>query len=408
MHTPSPPTPPDPQATASAQTGTNLATAQANAAMNNINQVTPYGNLTYAQSGQNFISDPNGQQYYTDGQGHYQTSMPGGGAVTPGTPGTAGHYETRHTGAGGRGGYDEQVWVPGTAATAGSTGVPSGWSSTKGYYVPTYTATQTLSPEQQKILDQTQAAQLNLGTLANQQSAKMVDYLNQPVDLSSENIDKYSNTHYLNGFNNQWDRQQASLDQKLADMGVQLGSEAYSNANRDFTTQKTAANDQFLGDMYDRAQQAILTQRNQPINEIGALLSGSQVTQPTYAGQTSSSAIPTVDYAGLAQQNFANQSQNYQQQLASQNAAMGGLFGLGSAALGGWAKTGFAMSDRRLKSNIERVGTLKSGLPVYEFDYVWGGDRQTGVMADEVEAVMPWAVMEGPGQFKMVDYARVA
>ncbi len=399
VSTPSPPKAPDPQATASAQTSTNLATAQANAAMNNINQVTPYGNLTYNQTGQQFIADPNGQQYYVDSSGQYHSSLPTHDVTTAGT---AGYWQTSGGGSpNGTGGT--RTWVPGTSSsTSSQTYTPDGWTSTKGYYVPTYTATQTLSPEQQKILDQTQGAQLNLGTLANQQSAKMVDYLNQPVDLSSANIDKYVNDHWQSGFNNQWDRSQASLDQQLADQGVKLGSEAYSNAMRDFSTNKQAASDQYLGDMYNNAQQAILTQRNQPINEISALLSGSQVTQPTYASHTSTSTIPTTDYAGIVNQGYQNQMAGYNAQLQQSNAAMGGLFGLGSSLLGGWA-----MSDRRLKTNIQEIGMMANGLKLYSFDYVWG-ESSTGLMADEVADLMPEAVSEGPGGFLMVDYARAA
>ena len=46
---PKPPAPPDPYQTAAAQTQTNRETAMTNAAMNRINQVTPWGNLTYTQ-----------------------------------------------------------------------------------------------------------------------------------------------------------------------------------------------------------------------------------------------------------------------------------------------------------------------------------------------------------------------
>ena len=48
---PSMPKPPDPQKTAAAQTGTNVSTALANQVLGNVNQVTPYGNLTYNQTG---------------------------------------------------------------------------------------------------------------------------------------------------------------------------------------------------------------------------------------------------------------------------------------------------------------------------------------------------------------------
>ncbi|RUV30705.1 tail fiber domain-containing protein, partial [Mesorhizobium sp. M1A.T.Ca.IN.004.03.1.1] len=85
------------------------------------------------------------------------------------------------------------------------------------------------------------------------------------------------------------------------------------------------------------------------------LMSGSQVHQPSYVN-TPTTQLPTVDQAGLINENFNQQMGLYNQQVARSNAAMGGLFGLGGSLLGGWAK-----SDRRLKEDINRVGTLENG-----------------------------------------------
>ena len=63
-------------------------------------------------------------------------------------------------------------------------------------------------------------------------------------------------------------------------------------------------------------------------------------------------------------------------------------------------------SDRRLKKNIKQIGTRPDGLNVYEFDYIWGGGRQTGLMAQEVQSVYPGAVSESGG-YLMVDYSKV-
>ncbi|MGO4619039.1 tail fiber domain-containing protein [Ensifer sp. 2YAB10] len=54
----------------------------------------------------------------------------------------------------------------------------------KVYDLPNWTATQTLSPAQQAIKDQTDAAEKNLATLANNQSARLNDLLGRPIDLS--------------------------------------------------------------------------------------------------------------------------------------------------------------------------------------------------------------------------------
>lgn len=65
----------------------------------------------------------------------------------------------------------------------------------------------------------------------------------------------------------------------------------------------------------------------------------------------------------------------------------------------------YAASDRRLKDNIEQVGVDEAtGLNLYEFNYKGEATRYVGVMADEVEKVMPEAVGEGDGGFKYVDY----
>lgn len=68
-------------------------------------------------------------------------------------------------------------------------------------------------------------------------------------------------------------------------------------------------------------------------------------------------------------------------------------------------------SDRRIKEEIVQLGSQPSGVGIYLFNYkpefrdTWGHGRQFGVMADEVEAVMPEAVSMHPDGYKMVDYA---
>lgn len=72
--------------------------------------------------------------------------------------------------------------------------------------------------------------------------------------------------------------------------------------------------------------------------------------------------------------------------------------------LGGVGTALELFSDRRLKRNIRRVGTHPCGVPLYEFEYIWGGARRIGVMADEVLRVNPAAVGERAG-YLTVNYA---
>ena len=93
----------------------------------------------------------------------------------------------------------------------------------------------------------------------------------------------------------------------------------------------------------------------------------------------------------------------YNQQVAEANAQTAGMYSLGGAALGGAALGAF--SDRRLKSNIVRIGTHPIGVGIYEYD-IFGG-RQIGVMAQELMEVMPEAVHQHPSGYLMVDYGRL-
>jgi hypothetical protein len=59
-------------------------------------------------------------------------------------------------------------------------------------------------------------------------------------------------------------------------------------------------------------------------------------------------------------------------------------------------------SDRRLKSNIVRVGTHPRGVGIYEYDIF--GERQQGVMAQELQEVAPELVIKHPSGYLMVNY----
>lgn len=106
------------------------------------------------------------------------------------------------------------------------------------------------------------------------------------------------------------------------------------------------------------------------------------------------------------------------------NSLAGGMGGaLGGAALGSAIMPGLGtgigaglgglmglFSDRRLKTDIERTGeNLENGLPLYRYRYVWDAPEteRTGVMADDVRCLAPWAVWRDPSGFDKVDYAAI-
>ena len=197
-------------------------------------------------------------------------------------------------------------------------------------------------------------------------------------------------------------RTQAALQGLGVDM--QANNQGYGQALQSGQFANQAAGQNFnqglqAGQFGNTAQQQALAQayqlRGQPINEISALMSGSQIQNPQFQGYQGGNVAPAPIANATAQQGAWNQGL-WNSQAAQADNANKGLFSLGSAAL-------TAFSDRRLKSNIVQIGTHPLGIGVYEYDIF--GHRERGVMADEVERVMPGAVVTHQSGFKMVRYA---
>lgn len=149
------------------------------------------------------------------------------------------------------------------------------------------------------------------------------------------------------------------------------------------------------------AQQALqqqLSLYNQPLNQISALMSGSQIQMPQFQGYTGANvaAAPIFQATQAEGQDAINR---YNVAQSSANALTSGLFGLAGAGLGAGI---LKYSDRRLKSNIVRVNTHPRGFGVYEYDIF--GRRERGVMAQEVLPIVPHAVSIHPSGYYMVNY----
>ncbi len=68
---------------------------------------------------------------------------------------------------------------------------------------------------------------------------------------------------------------------------------------------------------------------------------------------------------------------------------------------------GGAVSDIRLKRDIALLSRLDNGLGLYRYRYLWSDQVYVGVMAQEVEKVMPEAVARGADGYLRVDYQRL-
>lgn len=271
---------------------------------------------------------------------------------------------------------------------------------------PRFEQTTAYSPTEQNIYETGAKTRQNLADIGSTQSAKIGDLLNTPYSLNEATQNKISQLQ--KGFlDPQWTEQEDRLKDQLINSGVRQGSDAYTRAMRDFSTNRQRAYDQSYLDSYNTAQQSSLAERNQPINEITALMSGSQVSNPSF-GSTPSPGVAPTDYLGAVQQNLNQQNLGYQAQVNQNQGLMSGIFGLGSAALGGWGYGGFKMSDRNAKENEIRVGWTDGGLPIYVYNYIGSDTPEMGVMAQDVLKVAPEAVATMPNGMMAVHYGKLA
>lgn len=92
--------------------------------------------------------------------------------------------------------------------------------------------------------------------------------------------------------------------------------------------------------------------------------------------------------------------------------SLGGIFGAQGGgpffgSLASAAATGAAASDARLKTDLEIVGVLANGIHVYRFRWKGSNVHGIGLLAQEVERILPSAVVD-IGGVKHVKYKEVA
>lgn len=289
---------------------------------------------------------------------------------------------------------------------------------------PRFQADTTLSPEIQSLFNQGLGTQQQIGntaqTLAGQLPGQL-QTLNQPqfqnVNGNFDEVRQQTQDALLGRLNEQSDRDLGSLEQRLANQGIQRGSEAYSNAMKDFNTglsenrtNALLAANQAQGQAQDLAQSSAAfnnqnaqntfanqaTANSQNINQLLSLLGGSQINAQPQFQNTPQTGINGTDVAGNAW-NAYNAQQNQSNQFWNGLGAVGG-------ALGGWM-----FSDKDLKTDIRDTGMkTPGGIPIKDWRYKGSPMMQRGFIAQDVQKKQPEAVAKTPGGFLAVNYRRVA
>jgi hypothetical protein len=338
-------------------------------------------------------------------------------------------------------------------------------TGTDQYGNPTWTATTSLSDVGQQLLSNQNRTSLGLGSAINAQLGQVQNVMGQgfnpqtaPITTNVGQANLQTSPDYQGGMQG-WDRanqllmqrlqpqmdiQQKTLDAKLANQGVVAGTEAYNRAKMGLGLQQNdllnqaqlsglqAGNTLFQQGMQgaqfgNQAQQQLLTnqlananlgnqaqqqqfnqaltQYNMPLNTLSALRTGAQVQNPTFQNAPQQATTAGADLLGAASSQYNAAMGGFNAQQAAQSNMNSGLMGLGGT-LGAAA----IMSDIRTKENITQVYWLPNGLPVYTYEYKpeykdeAGHGVHIGVMAQDVEQVMPEAVITRADGIKMVNY----
>ncbi|WP_086638057.1 tail fiber domain-containing protein [Acetobacter okinawensis] len=415
-------------------------TAETQQLMNMTDQYTPYGNVVYNQTGTTQVTSPDGKTYNvprftqtTTLNNQQQQTLDQQQQAATNIASTANSLSSS-----GLSGLTKPVDTSGAPALQTSlgsnyssspgsnystsvgngytTGLGSGYQTSFGgdvsqaYDNAKNAVMNQLTPTLDRNSEATRAQELASGVRAgsaaysaNEQS--IGDNYTRAANQATETAQSVQNQL----FNQQ--QSQAEFGNSAMLNQAQFGNEAALNqfnaqnnaalTGQQFTNSALLSGAQFNNDARNQYLSQYYQQRDQPLNELSALLSQSQVNNAnTATSATPQTQVGGVDYEGQVQN-------NYNQQLSQSNQLTSGLFSLGNSAMGLGGK--FAGSDIRIKKDIRILMRFPNGLGLYAFRYKAKPEGQhIGFMAQEVMQHYPEAVATHPEGYLMVDYARAA
>jgi len=196
------------------------------------------------------------------------------------------------------------------------------------YEVPTFSVETTLSPQQQAIADQQNQASLNLSTLGSNLSGQLGGQLTQNFKLGNEQTEARLFDLGSKRLNPMFAQRGDDLRTRLANQGIRAGTDAYDREMGLLGQQENDAYNQLLLTGRGQASNELLTEDNQRINQIGALLSGGQVSQPTFQSGVGVNPAPTTDNGAIIANADAAKLAAWQQRQAALGSMLGGIGGL--------------------------------------------------------------------------------
>lgn len=235
-------------------------------------------------------------------------------------------------------------------------------SVTYGNEGDTWSQTVTESPAQAQLRSLNEQQGAALGQLGIDQTNRVSNILSKPyesrrIDLAGalgnygEDVENRTFDLATKGLDREFDRSEESLRTRLANQGINAGTDAFDAEMRSFNegkgdafsnamlnardtarTDRSSAMSEALG-QYGIDSTADLADRQNPLNEIIALMGATQTT-PINPGQAAQTNVAGTDVAGITNQGYANRMSGYNTQMQSRNATLGALARLGGAAFG--------------------------------------------------------------------------
>jgi hypothetical protein len=148
---------------------------------------------------------------------------------------------------------------------------------------------------------------------------------------------QFGNETQLAGFNANLANQQAGNQAIAQNYGQGLSSAQAQNAVTAQQFNQNQQEAQFANTAQQQALAQAITQRQLPLNEINALMSGSQIQNPQFQQYTGAN-VAAAPIANATAQQGAFAQNLYNQDVGSYNQNIAGLYGLGGSAAYGYGK----------------------------------------------------------------------
>jgi hypothetical protein len=377
MRSPSPPTVPTAAETSAAQTSSNVNTALANTRLSNANEVSPFGNVQYKTIGNQTIRGQDGTSYQVPQYERRVTLSPAEQQKLDKSNQIANLSNDMA--------YEQLGRVNNILSdpmdTNGLQAREPGISPTNPAYAHNssainpgnYQVTQRVNP------DNYQFGQDDFEQYRTQALEGLRGRMNPQLDRQREiELTRLRNSGIAEG-SEAWREQLALMDRQRNDADLAMIGQAGAEVDRafgqdlqrnqfDFTADQAGARMELEQLGFEQARdltagqnardiasynlnrdtsiashnnqirnaqlQERMALRNQPLNEISALLAGQQVNVPQFANFQAGGIAPTNSAQNMWNEYNANYS-NYANEVRQNQAMMGGLFGLGATAVGG-------------------------------------------------------------------------